>query len=172
MMDPSQQKEQWSQVYVRAIATIAGYSVYQPEVDDESVDMGLAGRRVGDVSCPPRIELQLKGTEEGRSPSGHAEHVVYRLKRKNYDDLRYTAAQLIVPRLLVVVVVPRTLSEWHLQTEAGLTLRRCAYWVSLAGLAESTVRGDKVTVRLPKANLFSVEGLRDLMGRAGRKEPL
>ncbi|WP_242037834.1 DUF4365 domain-containing protein [Tolypothrix sp. FACHB-123] len=35
-MDVNQQKEQFSNAYVRAVASIAGYSVYRPEVDDDN----------------------------------------------------------------------------------------------------------------------------------------
>lgn len=35
-MDLSQQKEQFSNTYVRAVVSAAGYSVYKPSVDDEN----------------------------------------------------------------------------------------------------------------------------------------
>jgi hypothetical protein len=76
---------------------------------------------------PPRIELQLKCT----SDSLRGEHVVCRLKSKNYNDLRLD--DLVVPRILVVLLVPRDESEWFQQTEAELSRRRCAYWISLGG---------------------------------------
>jgi hypothetical protein len=169
MMDLSQRKEQWSHVYVRAVATAAGYTVYKPEVDDDSVDLGISGRMVGDLPCAPRVELQLKGTW---GPSVRNDFVVYRLKRKNYDDLRYTASQLLVPRLLVVVLIPKKEADWHSQSEAELIVQRCGYWVSLQGLGPYAGKGDKVPIRVPRGNIFSVEGLRELMRRAAHKEPL
>jgi hypothetical protein len=36
-MDINQQKEQFSITYVRAIAAVAGYSLYRPEIDNDSV---------------------------------------------------------------------------------------------------------------------------------------
>jgi len=36
MMDLSQRKEQFSRVYVRAVATVAGFTAYVPEVDDDT----------------------------------------------------------------------------------------------------------------------------------------
>jgi hypothetical protein len=91
------------------------------------------------------------------------------LKRKNYDDLRLVDP--IVPRILVVVLVPMSESEWLRQTEHELSLRRCAYWTSLRGMEATTNRG-KITIRLPRANVFSVEGLQELMRRAARREPI
>ncbi len=158
-------KEQFSRVYVRAVATVAGYTLYEPEVDDDSIDLGIAGRAASGFPCPPRIELQLKCTSGPLS----SEEMIYRLERKNYDDLRLD--DLIVPRILVVLSVPREESEWLQQTEAELSMRRCAYWTSLRG-RKSAARAGKVTIRVPRANPFTVACLCDLMRRAAHKEPL
>jgi hypothetical protein len=166
MMHLNQRKEEFSRVYIRAIATVAGFTIYRPEVDDDSVDFGIAACGSDDLARRPRIELQLKCT--GAQPI-RAEHIVYPLELKNYDDLR--PDDLIVPRILVVVLVPPDESEWLRQTEEELSLRRCAYWRSLCGMGESRALV-KVSIRLPRRNLFSVEGLQALMRRAGRKEPL
>ena len=166
MMDLSQRKEQFSRVYVRAVATVAGFTVYQPEVDDDSIDLGIAGRVAHDIPRRPRIELQLKCTSVNTL---RGDHIVYPLKRKNYDDLRLDDP--IVPRMLVVVLVPGDESQWLRQTDEQLCLHRGAYWRSLRGLGESRALA-KVAIRLPRQNLFSVEGLQSLMTRAGRREPL
>jgi hypothetical protein len=166
MMDLSQRKEQFSRVYVRAVATVAGFTVYQPEVDDDSIDLGITGRIAHDIPSRPRIELQLKCTGV---KALRGDHIVYRLKLKNYDDLRLDDP--IVPRLLVVVLVPGDESQWLRQTHEHLCLRRCAYWGSLRGMGESRALA-KVSIRLTRQNLFSVEGLQSLMSRAGRREPL
>ena len=55
--------------------------------------------------CPPRVEIQLKCTSDEMRRG----QVVYHLKRKNYDDL--SLSDLVVPRILVVVLVPRDESE-------------------------------------------------------------
>lgn len=169
MMDLSQRKEQWSRVYVRAIATAAGYAVSTPEVDQESIDLSVSGCLVADVPCPPRIDLQLKGTSDAQVRD---DCLIYRLKRKNYDELRYTASQVLVPRLLVVVLIPKKEPDWHAQTEEELVIRQCGYWVSLQGQEPNAGRGDKVQVRLPRCNILSVKGLQELMRRAAHKEPL
>ncbi|MCL6543278.1 MAG: DUF4365 domain-containing protein [Roseiflexus sp.] len=43
-MNLSRQKEQFSIAWVRAVVSVAGYAVYHPEVDDDSVDLGIAVR--------------------------------------------------------------------------------------------------------------------------------
>ena len=58
----NQRKEQFSVAYVRAIAALAGYSFYKPEIDDDSVDLGIVGRDGTGPLSSPRLELQLKCT--------------------------------------------------------------------------------------------------------------
>lgn len=41
-MDINQQKEQFSSTFVRVVASVAGYALYMPEVDEDSVDWGIA----------------------------------------------------------------------------------------------------------------------------------
>jgi hypothetical protein len=64
MMDVSQRKEQFSLAYVRAVASVAGFSASIPEVDDDSEDLILSGRIVAGVPSRPKIALQLKCTSE------------------------------------------------------------------------------------------------------------
>jgi hypothetical protein len=166
MMDLSQRKEQFSRAYVHAVASVAGFTLHHPAVDDDSIDLAIAGRIDHDIPRPPRIEIQLKCTAD---KIVRGKHLVYSLKRKNYDDLRLV--DLVVPRMLVIVLVPDDELEWVHQSEEELSLRRCAYWVSLRGLDETTNRRS-VSIRLSRQNLFSVEALRGLMRRAGQREPL
>jgi hypothetical protein len=41
-MDINQRKEKFGEAYLRAVAAVAGFTLYRPEVDDDSVDWGLA----------------------------------------------------------------------------------------------------------------------------------
>jgi hypothetical protein len=166
MMDISQRKEQFSYAYVHAVSAVTGFTLYHPDVDDDSIDLGIAGRIAHDIPRPPRIELQLKCTSDDVV---RGNYVVYPLKLKNYDDLRLV--DLVVPRILVVVLGPDDEAEWLHQSEEELSLRRCAYWASLRGLDDTNKRRS-ISIRLPRQNLFSTEGLRGLMKRASHKEPL
>jgi len=166
MMHINQRKEQFSRAYVHAVASAAGFTLYQPAVDDDSIDLGIAGRVALDMPRPPRIEFQLKCTSGDAARGGH---IVYPLKRKNYDDLRLI--DLVVPRILVVLNVPRNELQWLRQNEVELRLRRCAYWTSLCGMGQ-TENARSITITLPRQSLFSVEGLRSLLKRASRRGPL
>jgi Domain of unknown function (DUF4365) len=165
-MDINQRKEQFSKAYIHAVATIAGYSVSRPDVDDDSIDLALAAKGEGDTARRPRIELQAKCTH---SNNGDEENFVYDLKIKNYDDLRI---ETIVPRILVVVVVPDLdFNLWMRYTEDEMCLRHRGYWCSILGYPD-TPNDTTVRVSMPRTNLFSPDNLRAMMERANREEPL
>lgn len=160
-MDPSQQKEQFSNAYVRAVAATAGYALYKPEVDDDSVDWGIAATGGKGTTRSPRIELQLKCTSQDVLDD---QNLKYPLKVKNYKELRPDNYQ--VPRILVVVLVPDQVAEWLSHSEDSLEMYRCGYWVSIRGWDE-TSNTETVTVPIPREQQFTVEDLRAIMVRVG-----
>lgn len=163
-MDISQQKEQFSFAYVRAVAAVAGFGVFEPSVDDDSIDLQIASRSTAGTIKRPRVELQVKCTE---GEPLEADGFSYALKIKNYNDLR--DPEVLVPRILVVVRVPTDLAEWVAVSDEQLTVRRCGYWTSLRGMAE-TDNTETVSVRLQREHRFTVEGLRAIMTRIAEGE--
>jgi hypothetical protein len=158
-MDINQQKEQFSNAYVRAVASVAGYALYKPEVDEDSVDWGIAARGGKGTNRSPRVELQLKCTARDMMDE---QHVRFPLKIKNYDDLRQPNYQ--VPRILVVVVVPDRIEDWLDHSEQALAMRHCGYWTTLREYPP-TDNAETVTIPVPRANQFTVEAVRGLMDR-------
>ena len=161
-MDENRQKEQFSDAYLRAVTATAGYNVYKPEVDDDSVDWGIGAHGGGGTTRSPKVELQLKSTSRDVLKD---DHVAFPLTLKNYDDLRHTDYQ--VPRILVVVLVPKDAGAWIVQSEDCLALYHCGYWLSLYGRAEVT-NSENVTVHLSRTNIFSVDGLTGIMDRIAK----
>jgi hypothetical protein len=164
-MDPNQQLEQLSRAYVRAVAAVAGLAVYEPEVDHDSIDLGLAARGGPGTIRSPRLEIQLKAT---RQDLLRDDGIHYPLKLKNYEDLR--GSDLLVPRILVLVLVPPEPGDWLSQSEDELVLRRCGYWLSLHE-QPPTASTSSVVVVLPSVNLFTVEAVHGIMERISRQEP-
>lgn len=82
---------------------------------------------------------------------------------------RDTAA--MVPRVLVVVLVPEDLDNWLQQSEQCLRMKHCAYWVSLYGMEESP-NSASITVRIPRSQIFDVAGVHQIMERIGRGDAL
>lgn len=159
MMSDNQRKSRFSLAWIEAVAAVAGYHLSEPPVDEDSIDGTLAGRE----GRRPRLEFQAKATTAATLADGH---LLFDLPVKNYNDLRI---ETLVPRVLIVVQVPQAESEWLQQSEAGLLLRHCGYWLSLLGMPETANQGT-VRVRLPLANRFEPAALRELMNRCERRE--
>ena len=157
-MELNQKKELFSKAYVRAVAAVGGFSVSQPEVDDDSIDLKIVARGGEGIVFSPELNLQLKCTSrdllDGR-------FIRYPVRIKNYRDLIINSQ---VPRLLVVVLVPENLENWLQQSEDEMCMRYCAYWVSLRGQPER-LNTANVTVELPRSNQFTVEALKSIMQR-------
>ena len=153
LLSPEDRKEALSLVYVRAITAGAGYSTTKPDFDRDSVDLLI--RAGGDMR--PGLDLQLKATTVLGAPKDGT--FGFRLNVKNYNDLRLETQ---TPRLLVVLDLPENEENWMTITPKKLILRRCAYWVSLRGLEETTNQSN-IKVRIPESNLFTVNALRSLM---------
>ena len=84
---------------------------------------------------------------------------------------RTAGAELFLPRILVLVIMPSSPADWFCMTHETATLRHCAYWASLAGMPP---RGhtSTVTVEVPKRNQLSVQALEEMMQRiANRGDP-
>lgn len=157
-MELNQQKELLSKAYVRAIAAVGGFSVSQPEVDDDSIDLKIVARGGEGVVFSPELNLQLKCTSRDVLDG---EFIRYPVRIKNYRDLIINSQ---VPRLLVVVLVPENLENWLQQSEDEMCMRYCAYWVSLRGQPER-LNTANVTVELSRSNQFTVEALKSIMQR-------
>lgn len=154
-MNPNMQMEQFSLAYIRAVATVAGYQMTRPEVDDDSIDgvlMAGFGRRA-------RIELQAKATAQDLIRDDDT--IPFSLSVKNYNDLR---ADTQTPRILIVVLMPREEHLWVHQTEDELCLHHCAYWLSLEGRLP-VPNTTSVTVHIPTINIFNKVQLQELMTR-------
>jgi hypothetical protein len=153
-----------SYAYLHAIAHMAGASCTWSSrlPDNRGIDAQLTAWGPfpgGGDRMEVDLKIQLKATIS--PPADLGTHLSYNLKGvSHYDDLRKAGAYA-VPRILVVLYLPRSKSEWLLSTPDVLTLKKCAYWVSLAG-AGATANTSGVTVYLPKTQMLTAESLRSL----------
>lgn len=162
-------KEQLSIAYVRAVAAAAGFSCTKPDVDDDSVDVMVScSGTYGEATLlrSPRIELQAKATADELTPEDTC--IKFPLPIKNYEDLKGIT---LIPRILVVMLVPDEVDNWIEQSEEQMLMRRCAYWVSLQGMPE-TDNKTRITIEVPRNQIFNVESLQLLMERVARRENL
>src|SRR5437868_5079101 len=84
-----------------------------------------------------------------------------------YDNLRHPRPGC--PRILIVLLLPADERQWSTQTEDELVLRHCAYWISLKGRAATDIRR-LVRVQIPRANVFSIAALQEMMKRIKQGE--
>ena len=160
LLTTADQEEALSCIYVCAVAARAGYTTSAPSLDRDSVDLQIQAGG----AMRPALDLQLKATVNlERRDDGH---VHFPLKRSNYDLLRMETQ---VPRLLVVLDLPKDEDRWMTVTVDELALRHRAYWLNLQGREETSSKVS-ITVAIPEGNLFHVESLRCLMeqSREGR----
>jgi hypothetical protein len=156
------QQEQFSDAFLIAIAAAAGCAISRPTPDNDSIDWTLSCR----LPRRPKLDVQLKSTIFQENTIGD---IRYRLKIKNYNDL--ILEDLVAPRILVLVTVPRKVEDWLSMTTESLLLRYTAYWRSLAG--EPRLRNSKAcTVTISQRNLITPASLRDLMTRINDGKPL
>jgi hypothetical protein len=155
---------------MQAIAARCGMSSSLPSpdygIDVTLNDIEISGRRRYESGY--KIDVQAKSMfMHGRRVAG--EHFRFDLHRRAFDLLRHPTPGS--PRILVVLVLPRDEAQWTLQTENGLTLHHCAYWLSLKGRGPTPNRRS-VRLLIPRTNVFSVEALAALMSRYKAGEEL
>ena len=108
-----------------------------------------------------KLDLQLKCHAQA---TPNEDQFSYTVKIKNYHDLRDDT--VLVPRILVVVLVPDETTDWLTQTETELAMRRCGYWLSLRGM-DPTTNTANVTLTINRAQQFTSAGLSQMMQRIG-----
>jgi hypothetical protein len=148
--------EQFGLAYVQAVASAAGCQLDVPNYDFDSIDLTLTMKTSIGPWRSPKLDAQLKTTYQDVLRD---EHVAYPLPIKNYNELRQT--DYAVPRILIVVVVPDDIEGWISQCESELILKRCGYWVGLAGEPAVDNTTSK-TVEVPRKNILDVDALKSL----------
>lgn len=147
-------QEHLSVTYVRAVAAQAGYTTSERDLDRDGVDLQIQAGG----AMRPVIDLQLKATIN----LGIAKDDCcfrFKLGRSNNDKLIDAS---VIPRLLVVLDLPKESTTWLSVTEQGLILRRRAYWFSFRGLSE-TRNKESITVSIRGRNVLDVQSLQALM---------
>ncbi len=159
-------QEAVSRAYIHAIAARCGLGCSFRDFD-YGIDLTVhAIRRKGHrrVESGFNLDVQAKSTTAAIiTPS----HLLYDMEVKAYDDLR--DPEVGCPRVLVLLLLPEDESAWVEQTEDCLMLRKCAYWASLVG-AGPTANAATIRVTIPRANIFSVAALNQLMDKARKRE--
>jgi len=156
-MEVTQRMERFSDAFMEAVAAVAGYVLEKPATDVYKIDWNLAAPGVEGTRKCPMLGVQLRSVGRDRH-SG--DHLPFDLDVDTYNCLR--GDEWSVPRILVVVMVPKRIERWLRHTESELALRRCAYWVSLRTAAPTT-NTTTVRVQVPRAQVLSPAQLEQIM---------
>jgi uncharacterized protein DUF4365 len=161
LLSSPHRQEALSRAYIQAVAARCGMSSSTHDFD-YGLDVTLheltqQGQRV--VPSGYRLDIQAKSTVNAEMDS---ESVRYDLKARNYGWLR--EPNVPVPRILVLLVLPKSEDAWTTQDEDAFVLRRCAYWTSLR-CACAKSNETKIRVPLKRSDVFSVETLPGIMQR-------
>lgn len=153
------QKESLGQAYVRAVVAKAGFNIAVSEhdygVDGLIKDVADRGGRYFETGFG--INFQLKSSVDVVFEDGF---VVYDLESKNYNDLVYETTML--PNILVLFVLPHDEQLWLNVDREHLSIRHCAWWGSLAGLAP-TQNSESKRIRIPIEQVFDPSNLIKMM---------
>lgn len=167
LISTNSHKEEFSYAYIHAVAAAAGYSCEKAPrlLDLEGIDLTVtAVGTQGSRRCP-RIDLQVKCTSKVEITED--EHIKYRLRVEDYERLIFDDPT--IPYYLVVVVVPDEVDDWLIHSENEILLKRCGYWKCLAGEPPTKNTG-KITVPIPRINLFTPSVLKGFMEHLGGRK--
>lgn len=160
-MNDNQRKAELSYSYLSALCAMLGYTCQRgPTPDDDSIDATVRTRG----SNRPVFDVQLKATS---SPEWHTDGLHFRLRRKNYDDLKEDRT---LKAILVVLELPAASEEWLDCSAESLIIRRCAWWEWLWGYPD--IDGDSKVITIPESQRFDLDAMYLLMERIRRGEPL
>jgi hypothetical protein len=111
------------------------------------------------------VYVQLKATSQRLEPSNGK--IPFDLEVGQYNKLRITTSGN--PWILVLLMLPKAANDWLKCSPQALTLKRCAYWVSLYG-APATANDETQRIYVPVKNRFHVAGFTALLPRFAREE--
>lgn len=114
------------------------------------------------------IYVQLKATTSPNYISNNR-LLSFQLRKSQYDKMRSTT--IGNQWILVLLVLPPAKEDWLKVSPTALSIKRCAYWVSLRGAAAPPDGpSDKLTIHVPKRNRFTVASLREILIRCSLED--
>lgn len=161
-MTETRRKEDLSIAYLSAVAAQASVDFEMLHHDQDSVDCMLKKVVVMEDGREFRssLHVQLKSTSSRNLYSIGERVITYKLKKKNYDDLRKRGTNEII--LCLLVLPEESEKPWVECSDEELLLHGRMYWCSLRDKPDAT-QEDKVPVELPKDQLLDSSALDALM---------
>jgi len=149
-----------SRAFIHAVAGKAGInftigSAFDYGFDGQFRPVKIRQNRRVDSGFP--LDFQLKATTAWEFDDND---IVYDLEAKTYNDL-VDRDPAEIGAVLIVMCLPHEDDSWVEFSEDQLIIRKCCYWVRLEG--ELTKNDSKKRIRIPRANLLTVDNLRTIL---------
>lgn len=169
MLTVSHLQEQLSKSYIIATAAIARVGLEITREQDYGVDGTLIKYAERNLSGTPgrgrsvengiKLDFQIKCSTQWRFDGNE---VAYSIESKTYNDIVLRRPH--VPRLLLMLMCLPNIDgeEWHDHLEDSLTLRRCVYFLHLAGPPIQNERSTKL-IRIPRQNVLTPQAVAELL---------
>ena len=167
-MQTTQTKEDISISYISVLCAYAGIAYEIIRHDDDSTD-GLLMERVqldNGFCYNVQLRIQLKCTSSASQYIDNGEYIIYRLKAKNYNDLRTRST---TPVILGLLVLPEDEREWVKWSSEELLMKGCMYWADFSRNRES-FNNSTVNVKLKKSNVINSDSLNRILTKIAKEE--
>ncbi len=109
------------------------------------------------------LQIQLKATRQNLHQT--TTKIAFDLDLETYETIRATPSESA--QLLVLLQLPPAKSQWLSCNSRALSLRKCAYWVSLVGAPPSR-NSTSQRVFFPKKNRWTPSSLRTIVETSAR----
>lgn len=165
MLTRNHRQEALCRAYVQAVAALAGVATSVP-VPDYGIDLSLRDveqRGQRHLDSRVQLDLQLRSTTRANVTE---QEVRFDLDVQTYEFLREPTP---IRCLLVVLVLPDDEALWLSQSPDSLVVRHCAYWHTLRGAPPSSATSS-IRIAIPRAQVFSVPGVRAILARLAQGE--
>jgi hypothetical protein len=149
--------------YLHTIATKLGFELERNVIDNDSVDVTVSanGEKLDPESIlhSPKLDIQLKATTNWELKDGK---IYFDLSPKNLLDLTRNCA---VPKILVVLCLPKESDNWISISVEEIIIRKCAYWINIKG--QPIVEGSGKRVYLQE--LLTPQSLYDILVKISKQ---
>lgn len=161
-------KEDLSINYISTLCAYSGISYEIMRHDDDSTD-GILHKIItldDGQRFNAQLRVQLKCTSSASQYKDCGDHITYRLKMKNYNDLRLPTT---MPIILGLLILPESEDEWISWSTEELILKGCMYWKDLYGEKE-ICSNSPVNISIDKKNVINGENLLSILEKIAKEE--
>ncbi|MFO0750883.1 MAG: hypothetical protein U1F43_35210 [Myxococcota bacterium] len=170
-MKPNDIESELSYAYLHAVAAQAGIAcqLASRALDNLGIDAtSTSSATSGSGAVFTDLSLQVSSRRPSSRQRSHRRGCHTRSMLKTCNRLR--GVSVVPPKLLVVLFLPPDPANWLAHSADELVLRRCGYWMSLAGAPAIEYDGPNGIPRA--AQLVSPDGDRAISARGVPGEPL